>query len=98
MRRCTVQSCKKIRQKHPDIVLYSLPDGAASDPSWLSVLKYGRPINWRPKKNTVICSDHFHSSHISGNKLLPSAVPFRILGPCHPVHRYNTYYCIIITL
>ena len=87
MRRCTVQSCKKIRRQHPDIVIYSLPDGAASDPNWLPVLKYGRPINWKPKKTTAICSEHFHPCHVSGNKLLPSAIPFRIIGPSfHPVY------------
>ena len=80
MRRCTVQSCKKIRGNHSDIVLYSLPAGAASDPNWIPILKYGRPNNWKPKKTTAICSDHFHPSDVKGHKILPSAVPFRIKG------------------
>ena len=86
MHRCTVTSCRKIRRKDPGIVLYTLPDGAEKDPVWLSVLKYGRPTRWAPKKSTRICSDHFKMCDMDGRKLLPKAIPFREPVVFHPLN------------
>ena len=85
MVRCTVTSCRKCRRKNPGIVLYALPDGAATDPVWLSVLKYGRPTRWIPKRSTRICSDHFKQCDKDGRKLLPRAIPSREPVVFHPL-------------
>lgn len=92
MHRCTVTSCRKIRRKDPGIVLYTLPDGAEKDPVWLSVLKYGRPTRWAPKKSTRICSDHFKMCDMDGRKLLPKAIPFREPVVFHPLNTDHTYF------
>ena len=77
---CQVTGCSTNKSDNPDIKLHYLPEGAASDPHWITVLQFGKPLRWLPKKGTRICSLHFEPEHFTTCKrrLLPSALPSRL--------------------
>ena len=81
-RYCIVTGCKTTQKDN--ISLHCLPEKLDSD--WSRVVFDKKPINWRPKKRTLICALHFPKNQIVGRKLVPGASPFLNLPVSHAVH------------
>ena len=69
--RCTVFGCKTTNRDK--IKLHSIPENLSDE--WDKVIRHRKPINWKPKKRTVICGLHFNKNFLSGPTLLPGATP-----------------------
>jgi len=72
---CTIRGCCG-RNYDRNIPLLTIPSWALEDENWMRVLKYNKPLAWRPKKSTKICGKHFKRSDYTINRgLYKHAVP-----------------------
>ncbi len=71
-RNCIVKSCTSTyNSSDKELSFFGFPSAYNKD--WLKAV--GRGDDWKPKKNTKICSRHFPPHMISNRRLLPGAVP-----------------------
>ena len=68
---CSVKGCK-VSSGTPGVILFRYPPDYF-ERSWMKMLN--KPLNWRPKPNTRMCSLHFPPGSFSGRKLNPKANP-----------------------
>ena len=69
--KCTVFGCKTTNRDKTK--LHFIPENLSDE--WKKVIHYRKPIQWKPKKRTVICDLHFNKNLVSGPTLLPGATP-----------------------
>ena len=72
LRYCSVKDCGNC-SSIIGIRFFKFPNNLSEE--WLSVVGRGR--NWRPSKNSFICSQHFPSD-LYGRCLFPDACPVRV--------------------
>ena len=71
-RNCVVKSCDSTDlSSDKNLSFFSIPSGCDKD--WLRVI--GKGDDWKPKKNSKICSEHFPPHMINKRRLQPGAVP-----------------------
>ncbi|KAF9823627.1 hypothetical protein SFRURICE_009172, partial [Spodoptera frugiperda] len=71
MPQCVFKSCKNNARKSNSsggVSYFRFPSNPFTCAEWVSIVAREREDNfYKPAKNSVICSDHFDKSDISGN-------------------------------
>ena len=62
---CTVKYCGYKNKNDVNHFLITVPKHAYYDPKWMEVIGKNKPLRWRPKKSTKICSKHFIKNSFS---------------------------------
>ncbi|KAF9810919.1 hypothetical protein SFRURICE_005345 [Spodoptera frugiperda] len=83
MPQCVFKSCKNNARKSNSsagVSYFRFPSNPFTCAEWVSIVAREREDNfYKPAKNSIICSDHFDKSDISGNtnrrRLVKTAVP-----------------------
>ena len=68
---CSAKGCKS-RTGDLGIVFFRYPKDYLAR-GWMRMVN--KPLNWKPKPNTRMCSQHFPPGSFTGRKLLPGANP-----------------------
>ena len=78
-RPCSAKGCKS-RQGDPGVIMFRYPPDYL-ERGWMKMVN--KPLRWKPKPSTKMCSLHFPPGSFSGMRLLPGANPIPNLHLFH---------------